>query len=72
LKEKRKDRQKPRKVMSILLLPAAIFIWAVGWALMWIGSQGKPKKDQGDDQKMLEDNWSFEVLASEEKAKVRN
>ena len=28
-----------RRVKGILLLPAIIFLWVIGWGLYWIGSQ---------------------------------
>jgi hypothetical protein len=35
------------KIVLILIFPAAIFLWPIGWSLFWIGSQKrriKPKE----------------------------
>lgn len=34
-----KEERKRNKVLILLLLPAVVFIWMIGWSLYWIGHQ---------------------------------
>lgn len=38
-----------KKLRVLLVLPAAVFIGAVGWSLMWIDSQKSPNKNVKTD-----------------------
>jgi hypothetical protein len=34
-----------KKLRVLLVLPAALFLGAIGWSLMWIDSQKSPNKN---------------------------
>jgi hypothetical protein len=38
-----------KKLRVLLVLPAALFIGAIGWSLMWIDSQKSPNKNVKTD-----------------------
>jgi hypothetical protein len=39
---KKRNRKRSNK-MALLLLPALIFIFFMGWSMYWIGNQKKPE-----------------------------
>jgi flagellar basal body-associated protein FliL len=36
-----KNTRKRRKAFTLILLPAVVFIWLIGWSLYWIGLKRK-------------------------------
>jgi len=51
---KQTNRKKRNPITAIFLLPAILFIGAIGWSLSWIGTQqkqnAKPKTAQTNNQ----------------------
>jgi flagellar basal body-associated protein FliL len=39
-----KEERKRSKALILLLLPAVVFIWMIGWSLYWIGHQKERQK----------------------------
>jgi len=55
-----------KKLRVLLVLPAALFMGAIGWSLMWISSQKRPnKKVETDFRDRDSSNLVFLRLARE-------
>jgi hypothetical protein len=45
-----------RKLRTLLVLPAALFIGVIGWSVMWIDSEKSPRKNGRIELRDQEDN----------------
>jgi len=57
---------KRNKAIIIVLLPAIIFLWMVGWSLYWIGHQKESRKPRPSQSPKEEDLVSLEAIALED------
>jgi hypothetical protein len=65
-----KGKRKRSKAMIILLLPALMFIFIMGWCLCWIGDQKRTDTTQRKTPK--KDNVSFLPIVLEEEQEIMN
>ena len=66
-----REKSKRNKAIIVLLLPAIIFLWIVGWGLYWIGHQKEPQKAQTSDSPE-KDNVKLIPVAFEEPSEIEN
>jgi hypothetical protein len=65
-------RGKRNKAIIVLLLPAIIFLWIIGWSLYWIGHQKEPRKAQPSSNAKEEDRVSLIPMVLEEPSEIEN
>ena len=65
-------RGKRNKAVIVLLLPAIIFLWIVGWSLYWIGHQKETRKAQPSSYPKEEDHVSLIPMVLEEPLEMEN
>ena len=46
-----KNTRKRRKAFTLILLPAVVFIWLIGWSLYWIGLKRKTAEKESAPKK---------------------
>lgn len=66
-----KEKRKRNKAIIVLLLPAIIFLWIIGWSLYWIGHQKEPRQAQPSSPKE-EDHVSLIPIVLEEPLEIEN
>jgi hypothetical protein len=69
---KPKGRSKRNKAIIVLLLPAIIFLWIIGWSLYWIGHQKEPREVQPSSSHKEEDYVSLIPIVLEEPSEIEN
>jgi hypothetical protein len=67
-----RGRSKRNKAIIVLLLPAIIFLWIIGWSLYWIGHQKEPLKAQPFSSPTEEDHVSLIPIVFEEPSEIEN
>jgi hypothetical protein len=67
-----KGRSKRNKAIIVLLFPAIIFLWIVGWGLYWIGHQKEPQKAQPSSSPEEEDYVSLIPIVLEDPSEIEN
>ncbi len=70
--KKLRDRRKRNKAIIVLLLPAIIFVWIVGWSLYWIGHQKESRKAQPSSPSKEEDYVSLIPIFLEDPSEIEN
>jgi hypothetical protein len=67
-------RRRKRNHLALLLLPALIFIFFMGWTTYWIGDTKRPKaaKQKAQKPKPKQDNITFLPAVLEETPKIVN
>jgi hypothetical protein len=66
----KKRRVKRNNKFVLLLLPALIFIFFMGWSMYWIGNQKRPEKSKPKAPK--EDNVTILPAVFEETPQIMN
>jgi undecaprenyl pyrophosphate phosphatase UppP len=46
-----------KHLIALLFLPIAVFLWIIGWAMVWIGSHKRQKAQQTQVEKASEDEF---------------
>jgi len=36
----------PKRVITLLFLPIAVFLWIIGWAMLWAGTRKEQETEQ--------------------------
>jgi len=67
-----KGRSRRHKAIIVLLLPAIIFLWIVGWSLYWIGHQKEPRKAQSSSSPKEEEHVNLMPIVLEETSEIEN
>jgi len=67
-----RGKRKRNRAIIVLLLPAIIFLWIVGWSLYWIGHQKEPRKAQPPSSPKEEDYVSLIPIVLEEPSEIEN
>jgi hypothetical protein len=67
-----RGRSKRHKAIIVLLLPAIIFLWIIGWSLYWIGHQKEPREAQPSSSPKEEDYVSLIPIVLEEPSEIEN
>jgi flagellar basal body-associated protein FliL len=65
-----KGKRKRSKAMIIMLLPALIFIFIMGWCMYWMGDQKRSDKIQHKPPE--KDNVSIKPIVFEEPQEIIN
>ena len=67
-----REKRRRNKAIVVLLLPAIIFLWIIGWSLYWIGHQKEPRKVQPSSHAKEEDHVSLIPMVLEEPSEIEN
>jgi flagellar basal body-associated protein FliL len=46
-----------KRVITLLFLPIAVFLWIIGWAMVWTGSHRRQKAQQTQAEKASEEDF---------------
>lgn len=66
-----REERKRSKALILLLLPAVIFLWVIGWSLYWIGHQKEHQKMRQTDSQGT-DHVHFMLAVLEEPLDARS
>jgi hypothetical protein len=67
-----REKRRRNKAIVVLLLPAIIFLWIIGWSLYWIGHQKEPRQAQPSSSPKEEDHVSLIPIVLEEPLEIEN
>jgi hypothetical protein len=45
----------PKRVITLLFLPIAVFLWIIGWAMLWAGARKEQETEQTQAETRTED-----------------
>lgn len=51
-----------KRILRIFFLPVAVFMWVVGWSLMWIGDQPRKEERREEQSVSVEDVFQVQVV----------
>jgi hypothetical protein len=48
-------KQMRKRVITLLFLPIAVFVWIIGWAMLWAGARNEQETEQTQAETRTED-----------------
>jgi lipopolysaccharide biosynthesis regulator YciM len=56
-----------KRVITLLFLPIAVFLWIIGWTMLWTGSRKQQQTQQTPAKTISEDDFiTITAMISEE------
>jgi nitrogen fixation-related uncharacterized protein len=45
------------RVIRLLLLPIAVFLWIIGWVMLWVAARNEQETEQAQAETPIEDDY---------------